>query len=202
MHFHTYHNIAGYMPEGDAGTHETIVDAMRDLADELARAADDLYERCEAFKMPDDRRDLDDDERETQQAMEAEGDRVHAIATELESQAETIRHLDDTRRHYSLPRLDHAVTIEGETYPLAFVEANGIGIGVSDPSLMHDLGVNYYAMPCELDDEDCEAFVEEYGYDNAHPVEHDHGDHTHEHADGMDLHRHPDNDPDGPVIRS
>jgi len=148
MHYHVTHNIPGYLPESEDGAYplESLAAALSTLADDLARYADDLYERCALFAMPDERWDEDEDEAA---ALESEGDRVHAMATAIGTVAERLE------RDESVSTL----TLEGEPYPLEMIATGGLSVGVSDPARIYDLGINYHCLPC--DEHECMDSLED-----------------------------------------
>lgn len=141
-HFHVSQNTPGYLPESEDAAHpfETLSDALSCLADDLARWADDLYERLDAFKLPEDR--TGEEDASEAEAMEEEGDRVHSIASAISLAARAI--------DGDAPALDAvSLKLEGERYGLELIATGGLSIGVEDPSEMYSLGRNFHLLPCD-----------------------------------------------------
>ena len=53
LHWHSGHNVPGYLPDGEVGIHETFANAQDSLAEDLAMVADSLVTRIDTHDCDD-----------------------------------------------------------------------------------------------------------------------------------------------------
>lgn len=137
-----YYTVAGwmpgYMPNDDDPRAFPFSQALSVMADDLRRVGDDLLERSqlENYSSGESYYSLDEMEQ-----LDREADRVHRMADALEKAATALE---------TEPRRPSTVTLEGEPYPLDYVEAHGLSVHIeTEPDSVHHLGWTVGLSPLE-----------------------------------------------------
>lgn len=121
-HYHVGHHIAGYLPESDVHTAESLSDALSVLADDLAYALESVWQGIDY-------------------------DESHELAHDLEMHERNVESWLTTseRLESEIARDPDQLRVDDENYPVDYARRHGISVHLEDGRA---LPVVYWLEPC------------------------------------------------------